>query len=100
MGTSRLWQGSQSWNAEQVVRTAGGQTLRSTVKRDAYDDQSIAAVDMWTGKNWTTVLTRSFGELPAKEVSYVWDEGRARIPMMASLDVLHEAARRIVEGTV
>jgi hypothetical protein len=50
----RVWKGSQSWNYQHVFTVPGTlHKLRVTVKRDSYDEQSWARIELWSGASWT-----------------------------------------------
>lgn len=92
----RHWNGKQSLNAEVVVRSEYQVTLRATIRRDYYDYQSYGRVDIWTGKSWSEVLSRSIAELPADSLR-AGDTASAPNPYLdKSLDLLIEAAKAIV----
>lgn len=45
----RTWQGSQSWNFEGVYRLIGSpHKLRVSIKRDSYNAQSHARIEIWS----------------------------------------------------
>ena len=52
--SDRTWQGHQSWNRE-VIENIGGKRVRLTVKVDAYDFQSWAKAELWSGDKWNTI---------------------------------------------
>lgn len=69
--SERHWQGSQSWNFQRVTRLEDGQTIRTTIKRDAYDDQSYGKVERWDGEKWRGVVRVPLSELPLSCNAYL-----------------------------
>ena len=68
--SERCWKGQQSWNYEAIVKLYSTRKLRVTIKRDSYDFQCVARVDLWTGE-WTRVNSLSISECLCYKVSYV-----------------------------
>lgn len=66
------WKASQSWNDERILQH-GEHTLRTTIKRDAYDRQSHADIDRWSGGQWHNVASIHISLWPetTKQISYV-----------------------------
>jgi hypothetical protein len=67
--SERCWKGRQSWHYELIVNH-NARKFRVTIKRDAYDFQCVARVDLWRGK-WEHVLSLDISECDCKKVSYV-----------------------------
>lgn len=53
------WTSNQSLQFATTVRTRDdyGRRLRVMIRRNAYDHQSSATVELWTPTGWTNVLT-------------------------------------------
>lgn len=68
--TVRIWNESQSWHFEKVIKV-DGVVFRASIRRNAYDVQSYGRVNKWTNDGWRPVLSRSIGELQCKQFSYV-----------------------------
>jgi len=62
----------QSWCYDRVVRyTAGDHTLKVSIERNAYDDQSHAKVSRWDGAEWKYVHDKPIAQCHCSKISYV-----------------------------
>jgi len=73
---ARIWNASQSWFDERmykVVLLGVTYTIRTRIRRNAYDDQSHAIVEVLDGLKWSTLssLDTSLWPLMARTVKYV-----------------------------
>ena len=77
--SERVWNAGQSWHYQWTVRcalvrlgaTSCERTLRVRIQRNAYDDQSSAIVEAWSGTRWEGVVTAPITECECRSVSYV-----------------------------
>lgn len=70
--SERVWNMSQSWHYEKVVRLAeSGETFRCRIERNAYDGQSSARVERWSGEEWREVVRTPINFLNCRTISYV-----------------------------
>jgi len=68
--SERVWNAGQAWNFQRTVATRHG-NLRTTIRRNAYDDQSWSKVERWDGDKWQEVVTIPIEFLSCKTLSYV-----------------------------
>jgi len=68
--SERCWCANQSWNYEHLF-TVEGNSLRVSIRRNAYDAQSYARVARFDGSKWQPVASRSIGECSCRGISYV-----------------------------
>lgn len=71
--SERVYNQNQSWYFEHTVLVNEGTTsfkLRVAIRRNAYDNQSYAHVDMWNGNEWKRVLGVPITECVCKSISY------------------------------
>ena len=66
----RVWLGGQAWNYEGHVRN-DEHSLRVTIRRNAFDEQSWARVHRWDGTQWQLVLNKPICHCHCKTLSYV-----------------------------
>lgn len=74
--SERCYNQDQSWYFERTVKVKNEfneRSLRVTIRRNAYDNQSYARVDVWdTSKNvWNRVVNAPITECECKRISYV-----------------------------
>ena len=62
---SREFLGTQSRNLTRIVKTAQGHKLRIRIKRDSYDFQSFARIELWseTEGKWNFVHSIPYVEM-------------------------------------
>lgn len=89
----QAWKGSQSLYVTRLGEVANGlgrpRRFRTTMRRDSYDDQSYARVELWTPNGWVEVVSLAgmhpvIAELP----SYAVPEGERR-------DAAYDAMRMV-----
>lgn len=66
----KTWNSDQSWHHESVFKDKK-HTLRITIKRNAYDNQSYANVKRWNGEKWHEVCHRPIEYCVCRQISYV-----------------------------
>lgn len=87
--TWKIWNAAQSWWLEAVV-TMFGENVRLHIRRNAYDMQSYAQVERWTGKGWTAFTTLPIADQPVHGISYrTTDRGKVE-------EVMEQTAERLV----
>lgn len=64
-----FWNAHQSWCYE-AITDHGGERLRVKIRRNAYDDQSSAICERWTGDEWKQVVSRPIEHMACTAVSY------------------------------
>jgi hypothetical protein len=52
--SERVWNESQSWWFERI-EIVGRDRLRTTIRHNAYAEQSYAKIERWDGAGWQTV---------------------------------------------
>lgn len=64
---------SLEWTAHYSVESNGVQSLRIRIKRDAYDFQSYAVVEIWSQHNqcWSQIAAIPYPHLATLDCSYV-----------------------------
>jgi hypothetical protein len=60
---------SQSWFYTHI-EVIGSKKYRVRIRRNAYDFQCYAIVEIWTGKKWAEVISRPIEEMSCSSVSY------------------------------
>ncbi|MCK9434346.1 MAG: hypothetical protein M0R32_05870 [Candidatus Cloacimonetes bacterium] len=60
---------SQSWFYTHI-EILGPNKYRVRIRRNAYDFQCYAIVEIWTGKKWSQVISRPIEEMSCNSVSY------------------------------
>jgi len=80
--SERVWNANQSWYYERTVRCSvtpdhSPDTLRISIRRNAYDDQSSAEVERWTPDGWKSVVWQAIQFCECKGLSYAKDGVRA-----------------------
>ena len=83
----QAWRGDQSLHAVVHCTAAGDgkppKRLRVTIKRDAYDFQSRATVEMWASEGWVLAYRRhAIDTLPIYESVYVTRDDREWVQRM------------------
>ena len=97
--SERIWSADQSWNYERVHSTEDGQRLRTTIRRNAYDNQSYGKVERWDGAKWQIVLTRTIDEMEdrVRELSYTAHRSQVHTDLFSASALLMEVeAEQIV----
>lgn len=61
---------NQSWIFDRIVNV-NGQKLRVLIVRNAYDTQSSAQVQLWSGSKWEQVYTQPISACNCQRISYV-----------------------------
>ncbi len=94
----RIWNGDQSLYGSRIVRW-GSELLRASIRRDAYDNQSSAVVEVWCiGRGWREVQRVPIQDLPVAACSYVTKPERFTAPMRESLTLLCELGVTILRS--
>ncbi len=60
---------SQSWYYTKTVKI-GSKKFRTRIRRNAYDFQSYAIIEIWNGKCWKEVLSRPIKQMLCYAVNY------------------------------
>ena len=68
--SARTWCANQSWKHERVFKDKK-HTLRVTIVRNAYDEQSHGIVHRWSGEKWFHVNSLPIEYLTCRHISYV-----------------------------
>lgn len=92
--SERVWNEHQSWNFQRTVATRHGQ-LRTTIRRNAYDEQSWSKVERWDGSRWQEVVSIPIEFLSCKSLSYVVN-GITKKEFAADAKFLQEEALKVV----
>lgn len=71
LGPAKVWLGNQSWHYQSLWKY-GSERLRIDIRRNAYDDQSYARVDIWsrTDNRWNEIASRPFPMMRCLGLSY------------------------------
>jgi hypothetical protein len=72
--SERLWLQSQSWKFQVIVKMPGHpvpRKFRVRIKRNAYDDQSHAKVEVWANNKWESVSSMPIQDCKCAVISYV-----------------------------
>lgn len=98
--SQRFQQASNDLIAERVVALADGDRLRARVRRNFYDTQSEAGVDVWTSVGWSRAITLPIVDLEVSQHSAttrgdVWKEHAAN-----DLDLLEDIGRDFLTSPV
>lgn len=68
--SEKFFNQNQSWNFERIIK-ADSHKLKVTIRRNAYDNQSYANVERWSGTRWEFVYNEPIELCLCKSESYV-----------------------------
>ena len=97
--STRCFNQDQSWNFERTTKFISNTkkfTLKVSICRNAYDNQSFGRVYMWDGNQWNVVVDVPISECQCCDVSYV-QKGVVASYFMADHNRLLAEALKIVD---
>jgi hypothetical protein len=88
-----VWNANQSWYYK-ALWTSGDYRLQVNIRRNAFEDQSYARVEVWSAAElkWSTVVSQPITLMVCKKVSYVQENVTIRNFAADEESLLDEAA--------
>lgn len=60
---------NQSWSYTQVIEESD-KKFRVRIRRNAYDNQSFAVAELWTGTDWNQIISRPIEKMKCHSILY------------------------------
>jgi hypothetical protein len=83
---------SHSWCYQKVVHD-NGHTLRVDIRRNAYDEQSHARVERWSGTKWEFVWDKPISACACQTTSYTAENVSPKVFAEDALDLISTAKK-------
>jgi hypothetical protein len=94
---TQTYKTGQAWRHDEYRDYGNGSKRRVEIKRDAYEEQSKAAVYSWNIANgWLFVMSLPIQSTPAREVSYVHNAEQVGSRLVDTAEMLFARAAKIL----
>jgi len=95
--SEKLVKRASSWKWDKVIKTLDGKVFKTSIRRDAYDNQCSANVRIWVDedKSWNFVYSMPIEDCACYKVSYTDDNP---LPFLFQKD--HEELMNIAKKIV